>query len=72
MIFENAKGTSGLDYVCAWYVRAPHFMQNSKIKLHLFLQIPFHKVRKLGYYGMYYSIGLIKKFILRIGYSLDS
>jgi len=31
-IFEQAKGTGELDYVCAWYVKASQFMQNTKIK----------------------------------------
>lgn len=31
-IFDQAKGTGELDYVCAWYVKASQFMQNNKIK----------------------------------------
>lgn len=32
-IFKNLKGAGILDYVCAWYIKAAQYIQNTKIKV---------------------------------------
>ena len=64
--FDNAAGGGTLDYVTGWYIKAAKYIQTQKLKLLSFPPTQLFRVNKQIYYGVYYRIDTISKFILLI------